>query len=73
MLDTWIRTKEVGKILLEIVLGFPCSFFLGMMFPLNLVDSNFFPSGTFFPYCQGHSLGTPRMIDLALLPGLVAR
>ena len=41
MLGTYIRPKEVGKILLEIVLGFPSSFFLSVMVPLNLVHSNF--------------------------------
>ena len=48
MLGTWIHPKEVGKISLEIVLGFPGSFFLGVMVPLDLVHSNFFPSGISF-------------------------
>ena len=48
VVGTWIRSKEVGKTSLEIMLGFPSSFFLGMVVPLDLVYSNFFPSGTSF-------------------------
>jgi len=48
MLGTWIRSKEIRKILLQIKLGFPSSFFLGMVVLLDLVHFNFFPSGTSF-------------------------
>ena len=46
MLGTWICFKEVGKILLKIVLCLPGGFFLGVIVPLNLVHSNLCSSGT---------------------------
>ena len=48
MLGTWIRSKEVGKILLKIVLGLTSSFFLGVIVPKDLVHFNLCPSGTSF-------------------------
>jgi hypothetical protein len=48
MLGTWICPKEIGKNLLEIMFSFPSSFFLGMVIPLDIVHSSFFPSGTSF-------------------------
>ena len=48
MLGTWIRSKEVGKVLLEIVLCCPGGFFLGVIVLLDLVHFNLFPFGASF-------------------------
>ena len=48
MLGTWIRSKEVGKVLLKIVFCFPGGFFLGVIVPLDLVHFNLGSSGTYF-------------------------
>ena len=48
VVGTWIRSKEVGKVLLKIVFCFPGSFFLGVIVPLNLVHFNLWSSGTCF-------------------------
>ena len=72
MLGTWIRPKEVGKILLEIVLGFPSSFFLSMIVPKDLVHFNLCSSGTSFLSVEDfHWIDAAHMIDLTLFPSLV--
>ena len=48
MLGTWIRSKEVGKVLLKIMLCFLGGFFLGVIVPKELVHFNLCSSGTSF-------------------------
>ena len=48
VLGTWIRSKEVGKVLLDIVLCFSGGFFLSVIVPLDLVHFNLYSSGTPF-------------------------
>jgi len=47
---TFGRIKETREVLVEVVFSFPCSFFLSVMTPLNLIHFNYLPSSTsFFP------------------------
>ena len=45
---TWIGSKKVGKISLEISFSLPSVFFLSMVIPLDFVHFNFLSSGTSF-------------------------
>ena len=48
MLGTWIRSKEVGKVLFKIVFCFPSSLFLGVIVPLDFAHFNLCSSGASF-------------------------
>ena len=45
---TFDRIEKTREVLVEVVFSFPCSFFLSVMTPLNLVHFNYLPSSTSF-------------------------